>query len=124
MKRGGGQRCGATYIVVLLLVAVIVADHRLGLPAARPLLPVLVLGQLDLNAHRLGFGGTQERRNAVRWESNPNANDLRNGLALLLPLRYCIWSYNISILTYRGLKIALIWGIKLFFIPTLSFPFI
>ena len=52
-----GRPCAATYIVVLLVVAVVVADHGLGLAAARPLLAAaVVLPQLDLNAHRLGLG--------------------------------------------------------------------
>lgn len=49
---------GATYIVILVFVAVIIADHWLGLPSALPLLAFVLtarlLTQLDLNSYRLG----------------------------------------------------------------------
>lgn len=44
-----------TYIIVLVFVAVVVADHRLGLPSALPLLAFVMAArlftQLDLNPH-------------------------------------------------------------------------
>lgn len=52
------QWSGRTYIVILVFVAVIIADHWLGLPSALPLLAFVLaarlLTQLDLNSHRLG----------------------------------------------------------------------
>lgn len=52
------QSCGTTYIVILVFVAVIVADHWLGLCPALPLLAFVMaaslLTQLDLNPHGLG----------------------------------------------------------------------
>lgn len=48
-----------TYIIILVLVAVVVADHRLGLPSALPLLAFVVAAclpaQLDLYPHWLGW---------------------------------------------------------------------
>lgn len=47
--------CAVTYIIILVLVAVVVADHRLGLPSALPLLAFVVAAclpaQLDLYPH-------------------------------------------------------------------------
>lgn len=44
-----------TYIVILVVIAVVVADHRLGLPSALPLLAFVMaaclLTQLDLDPH-------------------------------------------------------------------------
>ena len=47
------------YILFLLLIAVIIADHRFGFGPARTLLAfvlaaLLTLAQLDLHLHRLG----------------------------------------------------------------------
>lgn len=51
------QRGGTTYIVILVFVAVVVADHRLGLSSALSLLAFVMatclLTELDLNTHRL-----------------------------------------------------------------------
>lgn len=60
---------GATYIVILVFVAVIIADHWLGLPSALPLLAFVLttrlLTQLDLNSYRLGWGHTKEQEDEV-----------------------------------------------------------
>lgn len=53
------QSSGTTYIVILVFLAVVVTDHRLGFPSALPLLAFVMaaclLTQLDLNPHRLGW---------------------------------------------------------------------
>lgn len=60
---------GRTYIVILVFVAVIIADHWLGLPSALPLLAFILaarlLTQLDLNSHRLGWWCTREEEEGV-----------------------------------------------------------
>lgn len=63
------QLSGTTYIVILVFVAVIIADHWLGLPSALPLLAFVLtarlLTQLDLNSHRLGWRHTREEEDEV-----------------------------------------------------------
>lgn len=49
------QSSKMTYIVVLILIAVVVTDHRFCFPSALPLLPFVsaasLLTQLDLDPH-------------------------------------------------------------------------
>lgn len=63
------QWSGGTYIVILVFIAVIIADHWLGLPSALPLLAFVLaarlLTELDLNSHRLGWWCTREEEEGV-----------------------------------------------------------
>lgn len=73
-----------TYIIILVVVAVVVADHRLGLPSALPLLAFVMatclFAQLDLNPHWLGW--VMHRKKEIQGPSRQALHNSFNHISL------------------------------------------